>query len=295
MSPFQLDSFLAERGMITGLTKLFCIVADPIAHVRTPEMFNDYVGKIGVDAVLVPVHVTPDKLAPVVGGLRQINNLRGIIVTIPHKIAILGLCDELHESARLMGAVNVVRREPDGRLVGANFDGSGFLSALEAAVGSIKGRSVFVAGAGGVARAIAFSVAEAGAGRLTIYNRSADKADALLDRIRQAFPHLPTGRADNRPDACEIAINATSLGLRADDPLPFGVDALPGGATVAEVVMQPIMTPLLLHAQERGLRIVTGDAMLQFQLRSWLEFIGAHSGGLDFTRRCERGEVAVAG
>lgn len=259
--------------MITGHTALLCLIADPVEHVRTPAVFNDHLARIGVDAVVVPVQVRSEALSIVVSGLRAMQNLRAIIVTIPHKIAIIELCDELHPSARLMGAVNVVRRDRGDTLVGANFDGTGLASAIEAEVGTIAGRRVYLAGAGGVGRAIAFAIAQAGAARLAIHNRSIAKADALLMAVKQAFPDVTVARADDRPSECEIAINATSLGLKPGDPLPFAVDALPSTATVAEVVMNPLMTPLLLQAQARGLRVVKGDAMLKCQLAAWVEFL----------------------
>ncbi|MCL4765915.1 MAG: shikimate dehydrogenase [Hyphomicrobiaceae bacterium] len=259
--------------MITGRTKLFCIVADPIEHVRTPQMFNAHLESVGIDAVLVPAHVTSDRLPSLVSGLRHCENLLGIVVTLPHKIAIVDLCDELHGTARLAGAANILRREPDGRLTGANFDGIGFLRSLEEVVASVRGRSVYLAGAGGVARAIAFSLAGAGASRLSICNRSEARAAELLDAVRRQYPDVITGLAGGAPEGCDIAINATLLGLRADDPLPFSVDALPPHAVVADVVMEPIMTPLLKTARRRGLNILTGDAMLRFQLGLWVEFI----------------------
>jgi shikimate dehydrogenase len=259
--------------MITGRTKLFCIVADPIAHVKTPEMFNAHLDRSGIDAVLVPVHVTPEGLAEVVRGLRDVSNLRGIVVTVPHKISILDLCDDLHSSAGMVGAANILRRGPDGRLTGANFDGIGFRRSLEDAMGSIAGKSVYLAGAGGVARAIAFSMAEAGVSRLSVYNRSREKGEELLAAISDRFPAVATSLSSDTPQGFDIAINATSLGLKPDDNLPFTVDALSQQAVVADVVMEPIMTGLLLAAQKRGLQIVTGDAMLMFQLQSWVEFI----------------------
>jgi shikimate dehydrogenase len=274
-SLYAFDAHDTGQGVITGHTGLFCILADPIDHVRTPQMFNAYLQKIGIDAVLVPVHVAHQDLARVMRSLRAFRNLHGLLVTIPHKIDILGLCDELDASAQHVGAVNVVRREPDGRMVGANFDGRGFVGALEAAIGKIAGRSIFVAGAGGVARAIAFEVAHAGAARLAIYNRGSAKADALLAAVAQAYPSVTVGRGTANPDDCDIAINATSLGLHADDPLPFALDALPARAIVAEVVMQPLITPLLHTARQRGLGIVTGDAMLDYQFPLWIDFFNA--------------------
>ena len=260
--------------MITGHTKVLGIVADPIAHVRTPAIFNEHLARAGIDAVVIPVHVRAQSLRTVVDGLRATQNVSAIIVTVPHKIAIVELCDDLHPSARLMGAANLVRREADGRLVGGNFDGAGLVAALEAGVGPIAGLRVHVAGAGGVARAIAFAVAQAGAARLAIHNRSAAKADALLADVKHAFPDVATARGGARPAEFDIAVNATSLGLAPNDPLPFAVDALPAAATVAEVVMNPLMTPLLVQAQARGLRIVKGDSMLHHQLAAWVEFLG---------------------
>lgn len=258
---------------ITGRTKLFCIVADPIEHVRTPQMFNAHLEAVGIDAVLVPVHVTSDKLPLLVSGLRRCENLLGIVVTLPHKIAVVDLCDELHSTAGLIGAANILRRGPDGRLTGANFDGIGFLRSLEEVVTSVQGKSVYLAGAGGVARAIAFGLAGAGVSRLSIYNRSSERAIELLGAVGKHYPDVSTTLADRTPEGFDIAINATLLGLRTDDPLPFSVDALPPHAMVADVVMEPIMTPLLKAARRRGLNILTGDAMLRFQLGLWVEFI----------------------
>lgn len=262
-----------NQAAITGHTKLFCLLADPIGHVRTPQIFNDYLHSHGTDAVVVPAHVSSQNLKTAVDGLRHLHNLKGIIVTVPHKIAILDLCDELDPSAKLVGAVNIIKRDANSRLIGANFDGAGFAEALEQNVGRIAGKSVFMAGAGGVARAIAFNLARKDIAKLSIYNRSADKTDDLLAALKETYGKLEVTRADNRPSSVDIAINATSLGLKKDDPLPFAVDALPKNAVVAEVVMRPLMTSLLLAAQQRGLHIATGDAMLTAQLASWVEFI----------------------
>ena len=259
---------------VSGYTQLCCLLADPVEHVRTPQMFNAYLDAHALDAVVVPLHVASDDLARVVGALRGVANLRAIIVTIPHKITIVDLCDTLHESAQRVGAVNIVRRERNGRLSGANFDGIGFVAALESKVGRLAGRSVFMAGAGGVARAIAFELARAGVARLLLCNRSREKGEALLLDVARAFPATATAMVEATPRDCDIAINATSLGLHADDPLPFSIEPLGSDTAVAEVVMQPLITPLLRVAQGRGLPIVTGDGMLTAQLPFWVDFLG---------------------
>ena len=263
--------------MITGHTRILPLLADPIEHVRTPAVFNAHLARIGVDAVVVPAHVRSEALRTVVTAMRAVETVAALFVTVPHKIAIVELCDELHSSARLMGAVNIVRRDDDGRLVGANFDGAGMASALQAELGPLAGQRVYIAGAGGVARAIAFAVSQAGVGQLAVHNRSAAKADALIDAVKRSFPEVEVSRGDDRPSDFDIAINGTSLGLKPGDPLPFAIDALPATAAVAEVVMSAPMTPLLLRAQARGLRIVKGDAMLHCQLAAWVDYLGFQS------------------
>jgi shikimate dehydrogenase len=260
--------------IVSGHTQLCCLLADPVEHVRTPQLFNAYLDAHAVDAVVVPLHVARDDLARVVGALRGVANLRAIVVTIPHKIAIVDLCDTLHESAQRVGAVNIVRRELNGRLTGANFDGIGFVAALESKVGLLAGRSVFMAGAGGVARAVAFELARSGAARLMLHNRSREKGEALLHDVARAFPATATAIVTATPPDCDIAINATSLGLHAHDPMPFSIEPLRSDAAVAEVVMQPLITPLLQAARARGLRTVTGDGMLTAQLPRWMDFLG---------------------
>jgi len=262
--------------MISGHTKLFCIVADPVTHVKTPQLFNTHLEQRGIDAVLVPLHVTADQLGNVVRGLQKVSNLSAIVVTVPHKISILEYCDDFDSSARIAGAANILRRDADGRLTGANFDGIGFVRSLESAMGPIDGKTAYLAGAGGVARAIAFSLAQAGIRNLSDYNRTPAKAEELLSAVANRFPLVKTSVANDTPDGYDIAINGTSVGLKSNGGLPFTIERLPSTAVVAEVVMEPITTELLIAAKKRGLRVVPGDGMLRHQLQSWIEF--AHCG-----------------
>ncbi|MDQ4137093.1 MAG: shikimate dehydrogenase, partial [Pseudomonadota bacterium] len=152
----------ASGWEITGSTRVFGILADPIEHVRTPQALNALMRERGVDGVMVPFHAGADDLAAVAAGLRRLRSFRGMIVTVPHKTAMLGLCDAVSERARQVGAVNAVRREPDGRLVGDMFDGLGFVAGLRAAGIEPRGARAYIAGAGGAAKAIAFALVEAG-------------------------------------------------------------------------------------------------------------------------------------
>ena len=260
---------------ISGHTRMFAILADPVDHVRTPMVFNGWFRARGIDALLVPIEVPPASLPRLLDGLRAMTNLGGFVVTMPHKIALVELCDAVTESARRVGAVNTVRRDPDGRLVGTVFDGAGFVAGLRAHGHEPRGRRVWLAGAGGVACAIAFAIADAGAARLTIHNRTAARAAELAARVRAAHSNVAVAAAAGAADPAghELVINGTSLGLHAGDALPCDVARLDPGAVVAEVVMQPETTALLAAAAARGHEIHHGRHMLDEQIRLMADFM----------------------
>ncbi len=138
-----------SAGEITGTTRLFGVIADPIDHVRACEAFNPRFRDRGIDAVLVPFHVRPAELARALDGFRALANLGGVLVTIPHKEAILERVDAVGPQAARVGAGNVIRRTADGRLEAENFDGLGFVAGLAAAGHPPAGRAVLLVGAGG--------------------------------------------------------------------------------------------------------------------------------------------------
>ncbi len=221
------------------------------------------------DVVLVPVHVVPDQLTNAINGLRHAENLAGFAVTVPHKSAVLGLCDEVSARAQAVGAVNVVRREAGGRLVGDILDGVGFVAGLRHSGIEPGGMRVFLAGAGGAANAIAFGLAEAGIASLAIWNRTQSKSEDLRQRLLRAYPGLPITLASNDPAGAQLVVNATSLGLRDGDPLPLDVERL----QAHQVIMHPAMTPLLRAAEARGCRMCLGAPMLDCQLTLMAEFM----------------------
>lgn len=251
-------------SQVTGATRIFAILADPVAHVKTPQVINARLAQAGYDGLLVPFHVSPDALAATFSAFRGFRNLAGWIVTVPHKVAALALCDELSPAARRIGAVNCIRRESDGRLVGTMLDGIGFVDGLRSAGLDPAGKSVHLAGAGGAASAIAFALCEAGVSRLVVANRNATKRDELVARLAQHYPACSVLNAGRVAEA-EIVVNGTSLGLRPEDPAPIAVDELHAGQIVAEVIMEPELTPLLRAAQAKGCRIHVGRHMLDAQ------------------------------
>ena len=259
---------------ITGRTRLYAIVGDPIAQVKTPQAINQILAQRGLDGVLMPLHVAPPAFANLVTALRGIKNFGGMVVTVPHKTAMAALCDAISPAAAAVGAVNVVRREADGRLVGDILDGQGFCAGLRQHGIAVEGQSAYLAGAGGAAHAIAFALADAGVARLTIYNRSAARAEAMIARLATYRPDLKVRLGTANPAGHDLVINATSLGMAAGDALSFRADELTADQLVAEIIMQPALTPLLAAARARGCRIHFGAPMLACQVGLMADFMG---------------------
>lgn len=258
---------------ITGNTRIFGILADPIQHVKTPQGINQHFAAEAFDGVMVPIHVGEGELATVVQGLRAVKNLSGFVVTVPHKSAMVALCDQVSAAARLIGAVNVVHRSADGRLHGTMLDGEGFVAGLRQQGIEPAGLSAYLAGAGGAASAIAFALVRAGVSCLTVANRTSDKALQLIERIRSIHPAAVLNVGTEDPSGHELVINGTSLGLRPGDALPLQADKLQASQVVAEIIMQPAETPLLSAAKARGCRIHFGAPMLSSQLALMAAFM----------------------
>lgn len=252
--------------MISGKTKVVVHLSHPSDHLRTPGLFNSRVNELGHDMVLVPWDVAPVDLALAWEGLRRVNNLAGVVVTIPHKEAVAALCDELDVEAKAMMVCNVARRSADGRFHGAIYDGIGFIEGLRAEGYEVAGKSVLLVGAGGAATAIAHAIAGRRPKRLRIANRTPQKADKLIGALRQRFADLDVEPSAQDASGMEIVVNGTSIGMHDDDPLPVDISTLSAGVVVAEVVMKPDETELLRKAKERGARTHRGVHMINHQI-----------------------------
>lgn len=267
---------IEEKNMpneITGNTKVYGILADPIHHVKTPQGINRLLAEKFFDGVMVPMHVKADDLAMVVGALKRMNNFGGCVVTVPHKMAMVALCDKLSPEAQQVGAVNIVHRAASGELIGGILDGAGFVAGLRKEGFDPAGHSVYLAGAGGAASAIAFALAKCGIAQLTIANRSAAKAQILIDRLWNDFPGIPMAIGNSDASGHDLVINATSLGLRSEDAMPFDVNSLSSPQHVAEIIMQPAETALVLAARARGCQIHLGMTMLSSQIELMASFM----------------------
>ncbi len=258
---------------ITGKTRIYAHIGYPIGHVRTPALYNELLAERGIDLVVIPFEIAPEHLALAVPGFRAWRSLAGIGVTIPHKESMVDLVDELTPMARLCGATNVIRRDPDNRLIGGQFDGAGLVQSLIAAGHQVVGSRVLLSGAGGTARPVAFALAGAGIKRLEIANRTREKAEAISAEVRAAYPQCDA-TVHEGGDEFDIVVNTTSLGMKADDPLPVDPLVLRPGVVVADAVMAPPETALLKLAAERGAVPHPGILMLRAQFEITLDFLG---------------------
>lgn len=260
--------------MITGTSRLYAIIGDPVGHVRTPMAFNAHFAEHGIDAVCVALQIERDDLRAGWQGLKALRNLDGFIVTAPHKAEAATLCERLTGDGEHVGVVNTVRREPDGSFTGTLLDGRGFVAGLRAHGHDPGGTRVFMAGAGGAGNALAFALANAGVSAITIHNRTRSRAEDLAARVQAAFPRCRARAGTSDASGHDIAVNATSLGLEPHDPLPFDLGTVAPDALVAEVIMMPSTTPLLRAAEASGHRVHRGTHMLEGQLGEMMSFFG---------------------
>lgn len=272
---------------ITGTTALYLIIGDPVGQVRAPEVFNLVFSRLGIDAALLPAHVPASGTEAFLRGAFEARNLEGLFLAIPHKPLVMPFLDEVSPIALAAGAVNGVRRATDGRLVGGQFDGLGFVSALgHFGIGfKGKGHRTLIIGAGGGASAIAASMASEGAASISLYDPVAGRAEAVAARVREHFPACETRPAPtNDPAGFDLVVNASPLGLAAGDPLPCDVRGMDPGTAVMDILMKNQPTPFVRAARARGLTAQPGFEMLIQQAPHYLDFFG-HKAAADAVRR----------
>jgi shikimate dehydrogenase len=258
---------------IRGSTRVTGVLGFPVAHSLSPLMHNAAFAALGLDFVYLPFEVRPEDLAQAVAGLRALQ-VAGVNVTIPHKVAIVRLLDSLSREAELTGAVNTVVRTREGRLIGYNTDGAGFLAALrEEADMQPDGLRALIVGAGGAGRAVALSLGLGGALSVTITNRTPKRAEALSAELAakvraSAFRPVAFTPEALRPvlAAVDLVVNCTAVGMKGESfDVPLPLEALPTHAVVADVVYLSGGTPLLREATRLGRRCFGGLGMLVHQ------------------------------
>lgn len=252
--------------MITGKTKILGIFGYPVEHTLSPFMHNAAFEALGLNYCYIPLSVSPENLKIAVTSLKALN-IVGVNITIPHKEAIIPFLDELDGEAELIGAVNTVLNK-EGRLIGYNTDGRGFVSSLRED-GKIdpRGKKIIIIGAGGAARAIAFSLALEGAEKIFINDIIGEKAKELSCVLSTKTSTEAIYLKDLKEGIGEadILINATPLGMKKEDPLPIPPELLSKGLFVYDIVYNLPETSLLKEAKKRGANTLGGLGMLLYQ------------------------------
>ncbi|MDO5706183.1 MAG: shikimate dehydrogenase, partial [Paracoccus sp. (in: a-proteobacteria)] len=240
---------------------------------KAPMIYNPWFAARGIDAVVVPMGCEVADFPTFLPHVARLRNFAGALITMPHKVAVVGLLDEVSVTVRICGACNAVRRDADGRLIGDMFDGEGFLRGVLRKGRAVAGTSALIVGSGGVGSAIAASLARAGAARIGLYDLNGAAAEALAGRIRAAYP-VEVATGSNDPAGWDIVVNATPLGMGPGDPMPLDITRLSADSFVGEVVMKQEETAFLAAARARGCATQVGTDMLFEQIPAYLEFFG---------------------
>jgi shikimate dehydrogenase len=255
-----------------GATRLFVIVGDPIAQVKSPGGITAGFAQRGVDAVLVPVQVAPADIDTVLRACDRIGNLDGIVATIPHKFAAFSHCTTTSDRSRILRACNVLRRRPDRSWHGDMLDGVGYVRALQGECCEPAGARALLVGAGGAGTAIALGLLEAGVRELAIHDLDPSRRDALLDRLAPlGLAPVRPGSAD--PSGFDLVVNASPAGMRPGDPLPLDASRLTPAMVVGCVVTVPAQPPLIAEARRLGCRTVTGTQFFEASRELLVDFL----------------------
>jgi shikimate dehydrogenase len=260
--------------MITGSTALVAHIGWPTHSFKSPMIYNPYFEQAGVDAVVVPMGCQAPAYPAFLRAVFALENIRGALVTMPHKVTTASLVDRASPAVKVAGSCNAVRRGGDGKLEGDLFDGEGFVRGARRKGAKLEGARVLVVGTGGVGSAIAASLAAAGVASMALHDVNAASADGLASRLRQHYPAIEVRTGSKDPAGCDLVVNATPLGMNAGDPLPVDVSRLAPTTFVGEVVMRDEMTAFLRAAQARGCRFQVGTDMLFEQIPAYLEYFG---------------------
>ncbi len=258
---------------ITGATRLYTIVGDPIAQVKSPEVFSARFAAAGIDAVMIPAHVPAARFDQVIPALMALGNLDGLLATVPFKQRMTAFATRLGATADCIGALNALRRDADGSWTGDMFDGTGFVRGAQRKGERVRERRVVLFGAGGAGSAIACALAEAEARSIHVIDIDPPRAEALVARLRPAFASCTFAVGSTMPRDVDMIVNASPVGMRPDDGLPGDIGALHADTLVGDVVIVDQPTALIRHAKRYGCHWVDGRDMHAGQVDAIVDFL----------------------
>jgi len=273
---------------IDGHTELIAHIGYPTHSFKSPLIYNPYFEKEGINAVVVPMGCQAEHYPAFLKSVFQLTNIRGALITMPHKVTTLGLLDQVSPTVKVAGACNAVKLDAQGRLVGDMFDGAGFVRGVQRKGFELKGKRALVVGTGGVGSAIAASLAAEKISAISLFDIDTAACEALAQRLVNEYPQIRVNSGSNDPDGHDLVVNATPMGMNEGDPLPVDVSRLAPETFVGEVVMRTEMTAFLQAAQKKGCRIQLGSDMLFEQIPAYLEYFGFQTTTADVLRNLAR-------
>lgn len=275
-----------EVSYVSGRTRVFGIVGHPIEQVRSPEMITAEMKRRGHDAILVPLHVLPDDFDSCLPNLLKLQNLDGLIFTIPYKVRARGLADRLGAQACIVGAINALARAATGRWEADIFDGIGCVEAFRRRGIGFANRRVMLIGAGGAGSAIGIAIAYERPASIRLYDVDAARAGALAAKIREvdATIAVVVGDASAGVGDVDILLNASPVGMLDDPRLPIEVTGLRAETVVFDAIVKPEKTPLLALAGAAGCTTVTGREMMRGQIAKLVDFFAGERAGFPSNR-----------
>jgi shikimate dehydrogenase len=257
---------------IDGNTNIIAHIGWPTYSFQSPLIYNPYFEQACINTLVVPMGCKAKHFAAFLQSVFHLENVCGALITMPHKVSVVSLLDEVTPMVRVAGACNAVKRGADGRLHGDMFDGEGFVRGVQRKGFKVLAKRALVVGTGGVGSAIVASLAAAGIGEIALYDLDAAGCEALAARISANFSNVKVSTGSNDPAGFDLVVNATPLGMKAGDPLPVDVNRLDAHTFVGEVVMAQEVTAFLAAARARGCRTQVGTDMLYEQIPAYLEF-----------------------
>jgi shikimate dehydrogenase len=260
--------------MINGNTELIAHIGYPTHSFKSPMIYNPYFEKKGINAIVVPMGCQADHFETFLGSVFNLTNVRGALITMPHKVTTVGLLHEVTPTVRVAGACNAVKKNAQGHLIGDMFDGSGFTRGVKRKGFDLIGKRVLVVGSGGVGSAIAASLAAEQISGIGVFDSNTLAAENLAIRLKENYPQLEVRSDSKDPQGYDLVVNATPMGMSEGDPLPMDVSRIAPSTFVGEVVMRTEMTAFLSAAKARGCQVQVGSDMLFEQIPAYLEFFG---------------------
>ena len=273
---------------IDGNTELIAHIGYPTHSFKSPLIYNPYFEKEGINAMVVPMGCQAAHYPEFLKSVFNLTNIRGALITMPHKVTTVSLLDEVTPTVKVAGACNAVKRNEKGQLVGDMFDGSGFVRGIQRKGFKLQGQRVLVVGCGGVGSAIAASLAAENISAISLFDVNTASCEGLGQRLQSVYPHIKVDTGSNDPEGHDLVVNATPMGMNEGDPLPMDVSRIAPNTFVGEVVMRQEMTAFLQAAKDRGCQVQVGSDMLFEQIPAYLEYFGFKTSTAEVLRSVAR-------